>query len=231
MAPAVDAGVRTGVGVPVTVEGQLWGVIISSSTGDEPLPADTEARLAGFTELVGTAIANAQARVELRGYAEEQAAQRRLATLVARGVSPEKVFAAVTAEVGRVLGVDWGDEPVRAGRRADGRRRLVRNGSPCCRWHPGDPRRGERTRTGVRDHPAGAIDTTEGIGPARRRGPAVVPSVSVGVPITVEGQLWGIITVSSKQGEPLPAENRGAAGRIYRADRYRHRQRRGPGGP
>ncbi len=35
-----------------------------------------EARLAGFTELAATAIANAQARVELRGFAEEQAALR-----------------------------------------------------------------------------------------------------------------------------------------------------------
>ena len=38
--------------------------------------------------------------------AEEQAALRRIATLVARGVPPEQVFAAVTAEVARVLPVD-----------------------------------------------------------------------------------------------------------------------------
>ena len=84
--------------------------------------ADTEARLAGFTELVATAIANAQARMELRGYAEEQAALRRVATLVARAAPPEEVFAAVAAEVGRLLGVDsrrW--RRYDAGR--DGRRR------------------------------------------------------------------------------------------------------------
>ena len=71
-----------------------------------PPAADTERRLAAFTELVATAIANAQARVELRGFAEEQAALRRVATLVARGAPPEEVFAAVTAEAGRLLGVD-----------------------------------------------------------------------------------------------------------------------------
>ena len=65
------------------------------------LPADTEARLAGFTELVATAIAEAQARVELRGFAEEQAALRRVATLVAQGAPPEKVFSAVAEEAGR----------------------------------------------------------------------------------------------------------------------------------
>ena len=70
------------------------------STREQPLPADTEARLADFTELVATAVANAQARLELRGFAAEQAALRRVATLVARGAPPEQVFAAVTTEVG-----------------------------------------------------------------------------------------------------------------------------------
>ncbi len=39
----------------------------------------------------------------LRGAAAEQAALRRVATLVARAAPPEEVFAAVTAEVGRLL--------------------------------------------------------------------------------------------------------------------------------
>ena len=60
-----------------------------------------------FTQLVGTAIANAQARIELRRYAEEQAALRRVATLVVQGVAPEEVFAALTEEVGRALGSDF----------------------------------------------------------------------------------------------------------------------------
>jgi GAF domain-containing protein len=38
--------------------------------------------------------------------AEEQAALRRVATLVASGPPPEEVFVAVTAEIGRVLDVD-----------------------------------------------------------------------------------------------------------------------------
>jgi GAF domain-containing protein len=43
---------------------------------------------------------------ELYVLAEEQAALRRVATLVARGVPPEEVFAAAVEEVGRVLPVD-----------------------------------------------------------------------------------------------------------------------------
>jgi GAF domain-containing protein len=80
--------------------------MIATTRREEPLRADTEARLTGFVELVATALANAQARTELRGFAEEQAALRRVATLVANGTPPEQVFGAVTAEVGRVLGAD-----------------------------------------------------------------------------------------------------------------------------
>jgi hypothetical protein len=44
-------------------------------------------------------------RDELRVLAEQQAALRRVATLVARGVPPSQVFSAVADELGRVLGV------------------------------------------------------------------------------------------------------------------------------
>jgi signal transduction histidine kinase len=59
-----EFGFRAGVGVPVSVEGRLWGVMFVASIR-EPLPAGTEARLAGFTELAATAIANAEARAAL----------------------------------------------------------------------------------------------------------------------------------------------------------------------
>jgi GAF domain-containing protein len=98
-------GFRCTVAVPITVEGRLWGAMVVAST-NEPPPPGTEERLTGFAELVAAAIANAQARVELRGYAEEQAALRRVATLVARGAPPEEVFAAVTEEVGGVMDAD-----------------------------------------------------------------------------------------------------------------------------
>ena len=70
------------------------------------MPADTEARLVSFTELVATAIANTESRAALARLAEEQAALRRVATLVARGVPQEEVFTTVTEEVGRLFPVD-----------------------------------------------------------------------------------------------------------------------------
>jgi len=58
------AGARASVGVPVSVAGRLWGVMILSSRSG-PLPADAEARLAGFTGLAATAVANAEAQAEV----------------------------------------------------------------------------------------------------------------------------------------------------------------------
>jgi signal transduction histidine kinase len=52
------------VSVPVRVGGRLWGLVYAASAG-EPLPAGTEARLAGFTDLVAAAIGNAEAQTEL----------------------------------------------------------------------------------------------------------------------------------------------------------------------
>jgi signal transduction histidine kinase len=62
---AHTAGVQSAVGCPVKVEGRIWGAMVINSLDAEPLPADTEARMQEFIELVGTAIANAQNRSDL----------------------------------------------------------------------------------------------------------------------------------------------------------------------
>jgi signal transduction histidine kinase len=62
---AREGGVRSTVGAPITVEGRLWGAMSAFSKADKPLPSGIELRLADFTDLVGTAIANTQARADL----------------------------------------------------------------------------------------------------------------------------------------------------------------------
>jgi PAS domain S-box-containing protein len=59
------SGFSGSVGAPVVVEGRVWGVIAAAWTTVRPLPEGIEHRLAEFTELLGTAIANAQSRAEL----------------------------------------------------------------------------------------------------------------------------------------------------------------------
>ncbi len=101
-----SCGARSGVGAPITVEGRLWGVLVIVSTDPDRLPAGSELRTAQFTDLLATAVANAEAREALRRVADEQAALRRVATQVAAAAQPDAVFAGVAEEVGRLLSVD-----------------------------------------------------------------------------------------------------------------------------
>jgi signal transduction histidine kinase len=58
-------GYRAAVAAPVTLAGGLWGALVASSTSDEPLPDGLEQRLCDFADLVGQALANADARERL----------------------------------------------------------------------------------------------------------------------------------------------------------------------
>jgi signal transduction histidine kinase len=60
-----NAGVTTGSGSPIVVEGRLWGIAVAASRNADALPAGTEHRIADFTELAATAIANAEAQAQL----------------------------------------------------------------------------------------------------------------------------------------------------------------------
>jgi PAS domain S-box-containing protein len=53
------------VGAPVVVEGRLWGVMVAAWQWEDRATAGTENRMAQFTELVATAIANADTRTQL----------------------------------------------------------------------------------------------------------------------------------------------------------------------
>jgi signal transduction histidine kinase len=203
---AREFGFRASVSVPVIVEGGLWGVMIVEHTREEPLPPDTEDRLTGFTELAATAIANAQAREELRGFAEEEAALRRVATLVARGAPPAEVLTAVTEEAGRLLRTDYATMKRYD---SDGTATVVASWSAAGAAFPVGTRMplgGRNAHTLVfQTHQPARIDdyaaTSSPIAVAVR---ALGVRACVGVPVGVEGGLWGLMIVESRTG-PLPA--------------------------
>ena len=208
--------------------GASWSWGLRASSRCRPAPR----RLAGFTELAATAIASAQARVELRG--------------LRRGAGG----AAPGGDAGRPRGAAGGG--VRRGHRG-GRAAAAR--SPRVRWpgtsptarstvvaawtsaappahlcrHPDEPRRAERDHAGVPDGPSRPASTTTLTPQARpatssassglrcggrragqRRGPAVGP----------DGR--GVHARAAAAGR-----HRGAAGRVHRAGRHRDRQRAG----
>jgi len=53
------------VAAPIVTDARLWGALIVCTTRDDDLPADAELRLQRFAELMGMAIANADARARL----------------------------------------------------------------------------------------------------------------------------------------------------------------------
>jgi signal transduction histidine kinase len=200
-------GMRSSVATPIIVEGRVWGVMGAGSTREEPLPLDAEARLASFTELVATAIANAESRAALARVADEQAALRRVAMLVARAAPPEGAFAAVTAEAGRLLSADVA---ILSRYDADGTQMVLGTwadtGGQSAAVGTRVALRGQNLATLVfhTAQPARIDDYADASGPgvyfARKSG----LGAGVGVPINVEGRLWGVMTVASAR-EPLPA--------------------------
>jgi signal transduction histidine kinase/PAS domain-containing protein len=206
---ARSIGVRSAVGAPILVEGRLWGAIVTATTREETPPPETESRLGQFTELMATAIGNTEARAEVERLAEEQAALRRVATLVAKESPPAEVFGKVAEELTNVLGdVDcslfrdegdgtasavalWGagvsaGVPVGTRLPVDGDgviASVLREGRPC--------------RIGDYSGATGAI---------AERGRELGIGSAVGCPIVVGGRIWGAMGAARYEAEALPPE-------------------------
>jgi signal transduction histidine kinase len=60
-----SAGYRAAVAAPVSLAGRSWGALAAATASDEPLPEGLERRLCDFADLVGQALANADARERL----------------------------------------------------------------------------------------------------------------------------------------------------------------------
>src|SRR6266508_2984975 len=173
------------------------------------MPQRRAGEIGGLQRSFNTMAGSLQAsRAELGRLADEQAALRRVATLVARGVPAAEVFAALAQEAGRLLGADAAhvlryehDATVTlvAGWSRDGQALPVGTRSPieeetlsALMLRTGQPARTDSHA----DHP-GAIGT-------RIRQLGIRSSVAC--PITVQGRLWGATAVSSTQPQPLPPD-------------------------
>lgn len=201
-------GMQCAVGAPITVDGRLWGALLVGSVRPDPLPPDTEERIARFAELVATSIANVETRAEVERLLREQAALRRVAELVARESPAETVFAAVAEEVGVLLNVSssavlrfdddgtllvlaaWGvpDMGEQVGRRLP----IAGDNTAALVLKTGRP--------GRMDDQEGAAGEIASI--VRQLG--ITSTISC--PVIVNGRVWGAIAVNSLDPEPLPAD-------------------------
>jgi signal transduction histidine kinase len=209
--PAEELGIGMAAGVPVLVSGRVWGaVVVAAGSERPPLPADTLDRLAAFTELMATAIANSDARTEIQRLAHEQAALRRVATLVAQGADTEEVFVAVAHEVSEVMHL-----PIAAVQRYEADETITVIAAWSDRPHPFQP----GTRWPF--HAVGLAARVRQTGRAgrmvdfsHRRGAFAAKARELGLhsvaaaPIIVDGAVWGLVTIASTDG-PLPDQAEG----------------------
>jgi len=177
IADAVRArGLRSVVATPIVVSGRPWGAMLLAAFEDQPVSLEGECRIGQFSELMATAIANDEARAEIKRLAEEQAALRRVATLVAEGASPGALFDAVAVEMERLLGAD---------------------SVSLARYESNDEVTTLVDRISDSRGPSDAPVRNRGddvITSVRRTGRAARVRLSVGAPIVVQGRLWGVAT-------------------------------------
>jgi hypothetical protein len=160
-------------------------------------------------EQLAVSVDNAQLYAEYRRLAAEQAALRRVGTLVARGVEPSEVFDAVTTEMRGCLHAataglwryDTGEITLlSAAYLPDG----------AMKWPVG-------TRTPTEDNTLAAvvqrtgrparIDTyDDATGTLAELVRAVGLRAAVGVPVIVDARVWGLAAVGSNRPGPMPAD-------------------------
>jgi GAF domain-containing protein len=215
-ARAREMGIEVAVGAPVPGEGRLWGVMVAGWRRQIAVSAETESRMEQFTELVATAIANAESRSDLARLAEEQAALRRVATLVAREAPQGEVFTAIAEEIGQLLGT----EGVRMLRfEQDGTAVVVASSGilkDVLSIGVAQPLGGENAASRVfrTGEPARMDEYGAATGPiAESLRPVGVHSI-VATPIVVEGRLWGAMATVTTQDAPLPPETESRLGQF-----------------
>jgi signal transduction histidine kinase len=197
---------RSVVGAPILAGGRLWGALMAATRGIEPLPEDAESRIAAFTELVATAVSNAQAREDLQRLADQQTALRRVATLVVQGKAEADVFALAAREVARLFGVptvtiDRYD--------SDAHSTVVASvddpGFPVgSRWPLDGPSLGATVLETGRAARIEDYTDLQSTSAAAMREWSI--GSAVGVPILVDGRPWGVICVANPGAAPLPRD-------------------------
>jgi signal transduction histidine kinase len=206
---ARDTGIRACAGAPIVVDGELWGAMSIDSTDLDPLPDDLEQRLVEFTELLGASFSTTARQEKLTRLAEEQAALRRVATLVVTGVPAAELFAAVAEELGRLLPVattallryESGDEATVVATWGDfgghvllGMRLPLAGHNVATLVH----RTGRPAR--IDDYFSSASGS---LGRSLRQ---TGIAAAVGCPVVADGRLWGVVIAAQRAREPLPAD-------------------------
>jgi signal transduction histidine kinase len=147
-----------------------------------------------------------KSEVEARALASEQAALRRVAALIATESCPDRVFGAVTDEVGQLLRLDLaallrfeGDGTVTV---AGGWSRLGAQPPLGSRWALTATAVASEVRETGRPRRVADVAQQHGAFDVWMR--QVGASSCIGSPVVVHGSLWGVMVGASAAAEPLP---------------------------
>jgi signal transduction histidine kinase len=209
--------------IPVVVISRFWGLPLGALTsilsalafaffhlpprGSLSL-AETESWVALGVFLIIAVLTSALAGTA-RSLATEQAALRRVATLVARGVSSTEIFETVTREVGLLCGADLARmERYEADGTVTGVAGWSRAGTAELAVGTSFALEGVSIAAQVRDTagPVRVDSFRRASGPIAKEARSLGIHSSVGCPIVVEDRLWGVIAASSKREAPFPPE-------------------------
>jgi signal transduction histidine kinase len=185
------------------------GPFVQHSISDSALSTQLYIAVAAVTTLCLGAIVSERRRAEagLRALAEEQAALRRVAMVVASAGEPARVFARVTEEVGRLLEAHTANLiRYEDGSSATVVGRWSAPGVPNIDAGTSIPLDGESIAVRVRrtGEPA-RLDSYAGIeGELADRLRRLGFQCAVAAPITLAGRIWGAVLVSSLEREPFP---------------------------
>ncbi|OBA99861.1 histidine kinase [Mycobacteriaceae bacterium 1482268.1] len=219
--------VSAGWGFPLAVATSLVSALVyvyfHLVTTAGPVPLNISDTVAVFVFLPIALLANVLAREarlraaeserrrrEAAALAEQQAALRRVATLVARGVESSEVYSTAVAELSRFLG---GVANVVLLRYASDEASVLlasRGDHGLPRMHIGEriASEGENIAAIIRHTGKPArLDSYERIGgPVAERMNQLGIRSAAGAPIVVDGRLWGALAIASAQSEPMPPE-------------------------
>jgi signal transduction histidine kinase len=192
------------------------GPFVRESTTDSLLATQLFIAIAALTSLVLAAVtaergrvaaALAQSEASQRALAGEQAALRRVATLVAGGAPPSRVFEQVTEEVARLLGMPGASllrydgartATVVGGWSAEGRLSLPVSSTFDL---DGDTVVAKVLRSGRPQRVEHYGDTHGNLAETLKRSGY---HAAVAAPVSVGGQRWGALAAGTRSDEPLP---------------------------
>jgi signal transduction histidine kinase len=201
-----ELGVTGAVKVPVLLDGRVWGVL---SVGWRwPVPADTEDRMQEFTELLAVAVAHAESRAQLiesrehlAALVREQDALRRIATLVAEGAPTQAVLDAVARQAWELLNTDGAvlqrfndDDTATVVTVSDPEGFIAAEGIVGMRRPTNTSNLISKVRASGRAEIVGSLDDESSLLRSGLGGTGIMGAI--GVPVVIDGQLWGMASIA-----------------------------------